>query len=506
MEYSQSLESGYTSAQVVDGPPDPNSPQVPVKVAIVPFSDPLYIKVGAMPSLQVTIVSATLQGNKEIPSPTTGSYWAGTAFFKYLGKGKWGAEKPQSNNPNTDPDTDAEDRAAVNFSPPYSLVSESPTHTVTTFINFFVSQVRLATRRCMQSASANPWQVQQQPNAQFMAQPAVANGLLNWAAQQSLDLNSGDEVIEFKDFDCPKLVSVHWPRENDPTALFPLRAPEAQFLIFFHASYQQNAAVYQRDQGNPFGFEHVFHGFQTYTQLGDYARDSWPLSIPYSIKMAAKKTVMILPMNRLTSPELAELNNGDQFQCMIEEIQCMMLRAKAVSPRAGSTNLFGLYFFDPNIGRIGCGSFSAGHNEMLRFKMSADRHAYLKNAVQEYFLFDPIHDNGSFVGQEALGLKPWATQNSNRTIRVYNNESSDSHALFLGVSTSPPTPYVEDAHNNQLTAGVITDLEMKHARNRLLGLPSNQEVWPGGKDVWGSYHSNFVRTFLVDALRKSGFR
>lgn len=522
LDWSQSLNGDYVCGRLFEGPdnpimqvntPFPVNPQAPLTVAVVPFSDPLYIKVGAKPTRTIPIVSAHGDAKgKEHADHKTGSYWEGTAYFKYLGHGRWGAEKPTPTPPVTDSDIEAEDRACVNFAPPFSLVSDSPTHTVTTLIHFFLSQVRLATRRCMQPGDpVQTWQVQQE-TVEYIDDPAIAGGQLNWLPQQTLNLNSRDEVVEVNGFDGPRLLAVHWPNENDPSSSFPLRAPEAEFLIFFHSSYAQNTPGNYTSFPFPFGYDYVYHGFQSYLQYSSYEQSAYPLSIPYTIKMSGKKTVMILPMNRkmtAPAPELPNLNDGDQCQSILEEIQCLMLRAKPVAPRSGNTNLFAaMYFWDPNIGRIGCGSFSAGVGELLRFKRGADKHAYLQKAVQEYYLFDCIHSNGSDVGGKALALKSWAGNNQDRRVRVYNNEDSQEHALFLGRSSSPAVPYVQDAGNGRLTAGVITDGQMQHALNRMLNLPPTATNWTHRlpNTVWGVYHANFVRTFLVDAMRKSGFR
>ena len=513
LDWSQSLNGDYVCGRLFVGPDNPIDPQAPLVVAKVPYSNPLYIKVTAQPTHKIPIISA--HGDihwVEHPDHKTGAYWPGSAYFKYLGHGKWGAEKPPLTSPNTDTDIEAEDRACVNFAPPFSLISESPTHTVTTLIHFFCSQVRLATRRCMQSGEpVQTWQIQQQ-TVEYIDNPAITSGKLNWMPQQSVNLNSRDEVVEVNGWDGPRLIAVHWPVENDPGTSFPLRAPQAEFLIFFHSSYNQNTPGNYTHFDFPFGFDYVFHGFQSYLQYSDYVQSAYPLSIPYTIKTAGKQTVLILPMNRKMTaapPELPNLNDGDQCQSILEEIQCMMLRAKPVSPRSGNTNLFAaMYFWDPNIGRMGCGSFSAGVAELFRFKQGADKHAYLKQAVQEYYIFDSKHDSGSDPGSKALALKAWAGNNPNRRVRVYNNQDSPEHAQFLGRGSSPPVPYVQDAGNGRFTAGVVPDGMMQNALNRMLNLPANATNWTHQltNKVWGTYHANFVRTFLVDALRKSGFR
>jgi hypothetical protein len=154
-------------------------------------------------------------------------------------------------------------------------------------------------------------------------------------------------------------------------------------------------------------------------------------------------------LNRFQQPELPNLNDGDQCQALLEEIQTLMQRSK------------GYYFWGPNLGRIGCGAISAGFVEMFRFKIAADRHNYLKTAVQEYYLFDPVHDNGPSIGAQASNLKIWASTDPNRRIRVYNNESSPAHDSFVGRSL-PAAPFVED--NGRLTAGVIPDQAMRQVR------------------------------------------
>lgn len=537
LEYSTSLTGSWTKAQIYEGLGNPINPSAPLTGAVVAVTNPLFIRVTAAPTLKYTRISS-----HDVPHTSTdpatgkpkvtwenkidrkeGYYWGGTAYFQYNTHGNWGAVQPTPTPAAGDENIsaadlkaiDAQERACVNFGAPSSLLSSSPVHTVTTLIPFMLSTVRLATRRCMVASNVQTWQEQSPTQSlPFIASDAITNGHVNWT-QATLNLDSRDEVVqvtgvkvngvEDPTFGAPRLLAVHWPKENDPTTLFPLRAPETEFLIFFHAALAQNRAVYA-SSAYPYGNFYVAHSFNSYLGAGSFEDSPYPLAIPYSLKEAGKKTVLILPMNRKVgvTPELPELNFGDQCQCLLEEIHCLMLRAKPVVPRAGE-NLFGLLFFDPNIGRIGCGSFSAGVTQLLEFKRGADRHAYLKTKVQEYYLFDPKHGNGQLCGQYALNLKnSWAGSDPNRRVGVYNNQTSDQHAQFLGLSSSPPSePYLKRSTDGRFTAGVINDLQMQHARDRLYHL-SPDAAWSGN---WGlTYHPNFVRTFLVDAMRNSGFK
>ena len=536
LDYSTSLTGSWTPAQIFEGLGNPINPQAPLTGAVVPVTDPLFIRVKASPTLTYTrLTSRNIPHIQKEIDPATGqkkviwehknekkegTYWGGTAYFQYNKGGNWGAVQPTPTPAAGDQNLsaadllaiDAQERACVNFGAPSSLRSDSPVHTVTTLIPFLLSILRLATRRCTVSGQTGvtTWQ-EQTATLPFVDSTPILGGTVKWLSPDPVvQLNSRDEVVEAKDFDGPRLLAVHWPKENDPTALFPLRAPETEFLIFFHSSYAQNAATNYTHFPFPFGFDYVSHGLQSYLQPGDFIANAYPLAIPYSMRQAGKKTVLILPMNRKvgTSPELPELNFGDQCQCLLEEIHCLMLRAKPVVPRAGE-NLFGLLFFDPNIGRIGCGSFSLGVNELLEFNSGASKHAYLKTKVQEHYLFEPpFHDNGASVGQYALNLKnSWAGSNPDRRIRLYNNETSSHHNSFLG-HTPHGVPYVESSSDQRFTAGVIGDQQMQNARNRLFGTTMGVEAWPPGslQKAWGSYHANFVRTFLVDAMRRSGFR
>jgi hypothetical protein len=130
---------------------------------------------------------------------------------------------------------------------------------------------------------------------------------------------------------------------------------------------------------------------------------------------------------------------------------------------------------------------------MTRFKQAADSHPCLRNLIEQYYVFDPMHDNGSLVGTMAANFQSWVNARSNRRVRFYNNATSGNHRTFLGRAL-PATPFVEDSSpNGPRTVGVIPDVDMQAARS---GAPGD------GFD----YHNDFAAVYLTDAMRKSGFR
>jgi hypothetical protein len=304
--------------------------------------------------------------------------------------------------------------------------------------------------------------------------------------------------LQVREFDSPDLVAVNWPTSSYPTGS-AYRATPLQLLTFFHVSFEQNRPTYEQVPPTPgapaserhFRWPYIFFGLYNYLAAGDPFNSPFPLGLPYQMAAAGRHTALVLPLNNLptrayAAPELANLNHGDQYHSLLEEIQCLMLRAK------------GYYFWAPNIGPIACGSLSAGYYQMIRFKQAADGHPFLRDAVQQYYIFDPLHSNGAAVGQMGANLRQWALANGNRRVRLYNNASSNVHRTFLG-RTLPATPFVEDsATNGPLTAGVIPDADMRAAR----GVPP--APGPDNWD-WGNYHNAFGAIYLTDAMRKSGF-
>src|SRR5205814_2175655 len=104
----------------------------------------------------------------------------------------------------------------------------------------------------------------------------------------------------------------------------------------------------------------------------------------------------------------------------------------------------GRHFWAPNLGRMALGSFSAGVQEMLRFHQGAEKSAMLRSLIQEIYVFDPKHSNGSEVSNYAIGFKTWAGNLPNRRVRVYNDDTSKGHESFIG-RPRPVPPFVEDS-------------------------------------------------------------
>jgi hypothetical protein len=475
--------------------------QVPLLVGSVPYQQKVYIKVDATPTKQLSIFTQhTHAGAKD--SITTDGYWAGTCYYCYLGDGQWAKMLPES-SPGTIDQVTLQDLGYANFSPPYSLSSTSPQTTVTAIIAFFLSQVRECTYHCEQTMHESPWQPQKVQTS-FVQSTPVADGKLQYDQGTTVSLNSTDRVLEVKNFKGPQMLSVSWPNENYPSSLNTPRRKKSEFFVFFHASYEQSALAKEPAYINspyPYGDASVKHGGD-YVQYGLYRYlrrldpfdDPFPLGLPHSMRQSGKTAVTILPVNRQMThkgpnkPELPNLNNGEQSQCLLEEIQCFMQRAQ------------GFYFFDPDIGAMGCGSFSAGYVEMQAFQHAVRHHPYLSTTVQQFFLFDPLH--GAGTGSANIAQQFRGTGSS---VRLYNNHTSPEHAQFVHKRSVPNPPYVVDSDDGQFTVGVITDSQMRNTRSRMQNLPIPLVEGTSDKWVWQKYHANFVTTFLVDALRKSNF-
>ncbi len=476
--------------------------QVPLLVGSVPYRQKVYIKVDATPTKQLSIFTQhTHAGAKD--TATTDGYWAGTCYYQYLDNGQWAKRSPES-SPGTIDQAAMQDLGCANFSPPYSLSSTTPQKTVTAIITFFLSQVRECTYHCEQTMHESPWQPQQVQTSFVQATPVV-DGKLQYDQNTTVNLNSTDRVLEVKNFIGPQMLSISWPNENDPSSLNTPRRKQNEFFVFFHASYEQATLAPKPAYINspyPYGDATVTHGGD-YVQYGLYRYirrlnpfdDCFPLGLPHSMRQAGKTAVTILPMNRQMTrsgphkPELPNLNDGEQCQCLLEEIQCFMQRAQ------------GYYFFDPDIGAMGCGSFSQGHAEMQVFQHAIRHHPFLGTAIKQFFLFDPFHGAGTGSVHAAQQFRTTGV-----AVRLYNNRTSSEHSQFVHKRSLPDPPYVVDSDDGQYTVGVITDPQMRNTRSRMLNLPiplveGTTDTW-----VWQQYHANFVTTFLVDALRKSTFR
>ncbi len=96
-------------------------------------------------------------------------------------------------------------------------------------------------------------------------------------------------------------------------------------LVFFHASFGQNAKIYNAFP-HPFGLGFIDFGLHNYIAPSDPVFQSYPLSLPWQIAAAGKKTVQILPLNRVRWPELANFNDPEQAVELLEEIHAAFLR------------------------------------------------------------------------------------------------------------------------------------------------------------------------------------
>lgn len=427
---------------------DPGNPLAPGAIAIVPLSGspPVVVRVVATPTLKRSIKSAhgkpRADGNLTEVEDTSSelAYFEATGYFTYKGKGVWARHARTAEENETD--------SSSHFAPPFALSGTNPKPFSYAFICFFLSRVRdrtTKTLRALQKGGATP--VEWVPTStafKSVRNPPVQNGKVVFSTNP-LDLDNDCRVLEVKAFDAPALVAACWPRKNNrqPNPVGFLAAPMEAF-VFFHASFGQNAKIYTADP-HPFGHSYANYGLHNYLAPGDPLENAYPLSLPYQIATAGKQTVCILPLNRVKWPELANLNPAEQAIELLEEIHAAYLRYA------------GLYFWVPNLGRLGIASFSAGIQELLRFKRSAASHPLLGSLLQEIYIFDPVHSNGPTVANYAAGLKAWAGQTPQRRVRVYNNQSSPGHGAFVGEKNLPASPFVIDSQDGRFTIGVVSD-------------------------------------------------
>lgn len=442
---------------VLPAAPDPHQQLTPTASAKVPLkgTPPLVIRVVATPTLQRAIHSAhgkpapDGEGSVEIAEVADApGYFGATGYFVYKGGGVW---TRLARTPDQD-----QAEAGEQFAPPFSLSGQVPQAFSLAFVCFFLARVRDCTKQALevlQKADRNApkdWQ----PDAvdfKSVKSPPIEGGRVAFSTNP-LKLDCDSRVLEIKSFAAPALVAACWPRsngrQNDPQASI---ATPMEALIFFHASLGQNAPIYNADP-YPFGHAYIDHGLQSYLGPSDPLQNAYPLSLPYQIASAGKQAVTILPLNRVRWPELANFNHADQAVELLEEIQMYFLR------RAG------IYFQSPNVGRLALASFSAGIQEMLRFKTSVVKHRLLSSLVKEIYIFDPVHTNATAVAGYANGLKAWAGKDPDRRVRVYNNQSGPGHVQFLGRQISD-SPIVLDSTDGRFTVGIVSDKDWLDAND-----------------------------------------
>ena len=424
----------------------------PLGVATVPFTGtaPLVLRVRAEPTKRIKIRGAhgessaggALREVAEVDDVV--GYWEATAYFIYEGQGVWKRLRRSS--------LEDETNSADLFAAPTTVAGQSAAGPfVYTLIAFFLSRVRDRTTEALktvqgQDPERTEW-VLNRVRFQGLKVPPVEGGKLHFERRE-LTLDNDCRVLEIKGFKAPALLSVCWPISNhqlQPLGVAPfLRAQPMESLLFFHASFGQNAPIYNRTP-YPFGLDQIDHGFDSYinTQRNPL-RYAYPLSLTAQIAAAGKRTVLLLPLNRVRWPELANLNDATQAVELFEEVQAAFLRFR------------GRHFWAPNLGRMALASFSAGIQELLRFHQAAEKSPLLRSSITETYVFDPIHSNGAQVSNYAIGLKTWAGKVAERRVRVYNNDSSKGHESFIG-SALPVPPFVVDSADGRFTAGVVND-------------------------------------------------
>ncbi len=493
VRYGNSLSGDLQLASIVQIPNMPGQPAM----AMVPLSGlPLFIWVYATPKMQVTLEPAKRNKPQD-------RCWVNYAYFEYKGQGQWVPATPPIQTPEN-----AESSGRTNFTPPYTLLSEGPHVFVISFIHFFPSPLReckvaavdvLKKGGVNKTEPADPDAVWQSPisNLRTVQNPPVAGGRLLFEPLDPVYLKGDDMVFDIQAFKRPARVAVHWPESNYPsqTALPSstgiYRPDPVEFMMFFHASFGQNAAIYQTGP-YPSAWSYTYYGFHRYLIASDPLRDPFSLGLPYCVAAAGKQAATLLFLNSVGAPELENLNDGDQFQSLLEEIHAYLLRSR------------GYYFWGPNIGRIGCGCFSAGWVQMEEFYTAANNHDYLSTAVKEYYVFDPVHNEGSGGTSNNLAQRfaHWAHSplhsSDHRRVRFYSSAYPEGYRALVGHQNPSRTVFYVDSNDGLCTACTLPDAATSAAR-RDIGATQD---WTD----WNAFHFFFPHVFLTDALRKSGFK
>lgn len=450
-------DGDFTDVAVAELPADASNPFLPTAAATIPLiSPPVIVRIKATPTKKITIRSAhgTTDADGHVhlveDKSTEDGYFEGTAFFKYEGNGVWSRLVRSAG--------EEEENGGAQFAPPSSVTAAAVVPVSVVTISFFLSRVRDRSIKALKALQAvNPDIKEffpQSTDFKSLKDPPVENGRVVFETK-SLNVDNEFRVLEIKGFKAPALLAVSWPRKNNvqtPTKPTPpgFRAAPMEALIFFHASFGQNAKIYNRTP-YPFGFDHLSFGFQNYLAPGDPLDQAYPLSLPFQIAAAGKQAALIIPLNRVAWPELGNINFGEQAVEILEEAHAAFLRFS------------GFYHWTPQLGRLAIASFSAGIQELLLFKQSASQQKLLSASIQEIYMFDPVHDSATTVMNYASGFKAWASNVQERRVRVYNNEAGPNHPGFVGKSSLPAPPFVADSNDKRLTTGVVTDADWLNA-------------------------------------------
>lgn len=461
-------DEDFIDLPLVQVSPDPANPFAPLAAASIPFPGalPIVIRVSATPTKKITIRSQHGDGEPVADTSTEVGYFEATAYFIYLGGGVWTRHSRSAEEDETN--------SALHFSPPLTLSGQLPAPFVFTFIGFFLSRVRDRTTqalRVLQAGGTEPGEwLPASAKFKFLREPPVENKRVVFSTE-TVDRNGDFRILEVKSFKGPALLAVSWPFENSaqdlaPGTMFAMRAKPMEALVFFHASFGQNAPIYNKTP-YPFGWNQMSSGLRKYLAPNpDPLMAPAPFSIPYHVAAAGKHCVAILPLNRVAKPELPNLNFADQAVEVLEEVHAAFLR------------FAGFHFWTPQLGRLALGAFSAGLNEMFLFSRRARSNALLNRLVQEFYYFEPRHDNGPECINYGVALKGWAGNVPERRVRVYNNESSDGHRDFVGAKQLPAAPFVVDSTDGRFTCGVVPDRGWLNANEGI-----NRFAFPIRKDL-----------------------
>ncbi|MBC7897293.1 MAG: hypothetical protein H7066_17885 [Cytophagaceae bacterium] len=416
-------------------------------VAEIPLekAPPIIVRVTAKPTAKLKVKGSIGQPPRSDDIELE-AFFPGTAFFVYEGGGFWRRHSRT--------DEEDEENSAEHFAPPVSLGGTTTEPFVFSLIAFFMARVRNRTRRALDIERAldpgRPEFVKRQDSVTHLAQVPIADRRVQMLTED-VDLDAECRVLEIAGFKAPAAVAVCWPRANDkqtggagtPTP----RADPMESLVFFHASFGQNAAIYNQTP-YPFGLKQIDHGFAGYLNTAAHPlRQPYALSLPWQMAVAGKQAVLVLPLNRVAPPELTNLNNGEQATELLEEIQVSFLRAA------------GHYFWAPRLGRMAIASFSAAINELHQFFQAINQSPLLRSLHEEIYMFDVRHTNGPECAKYAIGFKSWAGANPVRRVRFYNDDPSPDHASFLGRGALPASPFVLDSADGRFTSAVVTDAD-----------------------------------------------
>jgi len=328
-------------------------------------------------------------------------------------------------------------------------------------------------------------------------------------AEQSLDPNTVDVVLQLANVKAPKTIAVSWPNDVLRTAT----ADPTPFLVYFHATVGQALpkGFYENPllgAPYPFNFDYVFYGLWRYMNYNGTPagiappRDPDPLTtdpyakgLPYQMAASGKNAVIVLPCNR-AGVEVGVMTDAAAMDGILREIQSYMFR------RAG-------IYTTPGLGRVALAAFSAANLLTLKFLNDGQnqKHQFYQNTLQELYMFGSFKDNAGHTPVDWINSAlTWAQVGAGKMVRAYL-EHPVSNLSSLVAPLPSTIPFV--ATSGLFTAAVL-NIAAWHAAATSVTNPNPTIAAPDptGRDpdkAFQDTHQLISAMMLVDALSRSGF-